>query len=90
MILGQEWIILVVVAVILLFGAKKLPELARSMGRARGEFERGKIEVEKELKEAEPSKPDKETLVKVARELGVETEGKTEEEIREAITRKVG
>ncbi len=90
MILGQEWIILVVVAVILLFGAKKLPELARSMGRARGEFERGKIEVEKELKEAEPSKPDKETLVKVARELGIETEGKTEEEIREAITRKVG
>ena len=90
MILGQEWVILVVVAVILLFGAKKLPELARSMGRARGEFERGKIEVEKELKEAEPSKPDKETLVKVARELGIETEGKTEEEIREAITRKVG
>jgi len=90
MILGQEWIILVVVAVILLFGAKKLPELARSIGRARGEFERGKIEVEKELKEAEPSKPDKETLVKVARELGIETEGKTEEEIREAITRKVG
>jgi len=88
--LGQEWLILIVVVVVLLFGAKKLPELARSIGRAKGEFERGKIEVEKELKEVEPSKHNKETLLKVAKELGIDTEGKTEEEIREAITKKVG
>ncbi|OYT55229.1 twin-arginine translocase TatA/TatE family subunit [Candidatus Bathyarchaeota archaeon] len=90
MIIGQEWIIIAVIAVILIFGAKKLPELARSIGRARGEFERGKIEVEKELKEVETSKPTKETLMKIAKDLGIETEGKSEEEIRQEIAKKVG
>ena len=46
---GQEWIILVIVVVVLIFGAKKIPELARTMGKAKGEFEKGKIEGEKEL-----------------------------------------
>jgi len=48
---GQEWIILVIVVVVLIFGAKKIPELAKTMGRAKGEFEKGKIEGEKELKD---------------------------------------
>lgn len=47
---GQEWIIIIVVAVIFIFGAKKIPELAKTFGRARGEYEQGKIEGEKELK----------------------------------------
>jgi sec-independent protein translocase protein TatA len=46
-----DWIILVVVALLVLGGAKKIPEWARSMGRARGEFEKGKKEIEKELEQ---------------------------------------
>ena len=37
--------------VILLFGASKLPDLARSMGSATGEFKKGRQEVEEELDE---------------------------------------
>lgn len=37
---GPEWIIVAVVLV-LLFGAKKLPELARSVGRSTSEFKKG-------------------------------------------------
>ncbi len=48
---GQEWIIIIVIAVILIFGAKKIPELAKTFGKAKGEFEKGKIEGEKELKD---------------------------------------
>ncbi len=48
---GQEWIFIIVIAVVLIFGAKKIPELAKTFGRARGEFEKGKIEGDKELKE---------------------------------------
>ncbi|RNJ79996.1 MAG: translocase [Nitrosopumilus sp. B06] len=48
---GSEWIIVVVIAVVLIFGAKKIPELAKTFGKARGEFERGKLEGEKELKD---------------------------------------
>ena len=50
---GMEWIIVIIVVVLLLFGAKKIPELARSMGKARAEFSRGQQMVEKELREAE-------------------------------------
>ena len=52
---GQEWIILVIVVVVLIFGAKKIPELAKTMGKAKGEFEKGKIEGEKELKDYKDS-----------------------------------
>ncbi len=37
---GPEWIVVLVVLV-LLFGAKKLPELARSVGRSTSEFKKG-------------------------------------------------
>ena len=50
---GMEWIIVIIVIVLLLFGAKKIPELARSMGKARAEYSRGQAMVEKEIREAE-------------------------------------
>ncbi|MGH2529007.1 MAG: Sec-independent protein translocase subunit TatA/TatB [Actinomycetota bacterium] len=37
---GPEWIVVLAV-IVLLFGAKKLPELARSLGRSSSEFKRG-------------------------------------------------
>jgi len=47
-----EWLIVIaVIAIVLIFGAKKIPELARTFGKAKGEFEKGKIEADKELKE---------------------------------------
>ena len=39
----------------LLFGAKKLPELARGMGRAVKEFSLARDEIEKELSQSGPS-----------------------------------
>ena len=39
--MGPEWIVVGIVAVVVLFGAKKLPEMARSVGRAQGEFKKG-------------------------------------------------
>ncbi|MCA9827862.1 MAG: twin-arginine translocase TatA/TatE family subunit [Nitrosopumilus sp.] len=46
---GTEIIIVVVVIGVLIFGAKKIPELAKTFGKAKGEFEKGRIEGEKEL-----------------------------------------
>ncbi len=43
------WQIVICVAVIaVLFGAKKIPELARSIGKAKGEFKKGLAEGEKD------------------------------------------
>jgi sec-independent protein translocase protein TatA len=41
----ENLVIVVMVALALLFGAKKLPELARSLGRAQSEFEKAKMDV---------------------------------------------
>jgi len=48
--------------VILLFGASKLPELARSMGSATGEFKKGRQEVEKELEDMQGESGDDEEV----------------------------
>lgn len=51
---GPELIIILFIA-ILLFGANKLPRLARSTGEAMGEFQKGREKVEQELKEMRDS-----------------------------------
>ena len=52
----QEIIIIAIAAGILLFGAKKIPDLARTLGRSRMEYEKGKFEAEKELKDLKDKK----------------------------------
>ena len=47
---GMEWAVILLIAV-LLFGANKIPKLARSSGEAIGEFQKGREEVEQELQE---------------------------------------
>jgi sec-independent protein translocase protein TatA len=52
---GPEWIVVVVILV-LLFGAKKLPELARSVGKSTNEFKKGMSEGASDA-EDEPEAP---------------------------------
>ncbi len=47
-----DWIILIVVVLLVLGGSKKIPEIARAMGRSMGEFRKGRMEVEREINEA--------------------------------------
>ncbi len=47
---GPEMLVILLIAV-LLFGANKIPKLARSTGEAMGEFKKGRQEVEQELQE---------------------------------------
>ena len=44
--------VLVFVIVLLLFGAKKIPELARGLGKSMGEFKKAREEFEDEIKRA--------------------------------------
>ena len=44
-------LIVILVIIVILFGADKIPKLARSGGEALGEFKKGKQELEKELEE---------------------------------------
>ena len=54
---GQEWF-LIFLAILLLFGAKKLPEFARGLGRSMGEFKKARQEFEHEInKSVEEKEP---------------------------------
>ena len=46
----DDWLIIAVVAGILFYGSSKIPQLAHSLGRSVGEFKKGRLEVERELK----------------------------------------
>ena len=87
---GWEWvIILVVVAGLVLWGPKKIPELARSIGDARNEFEKAsKGEIRNAVANDESAGDD--TLIETARRLGINTLGKTKAEISREIADKYG
>lgn len=48
---GSEWI-LILLAVLLLFGAKKIPELARGLGKGIREFKDASREIKREIDSA--------------------------------------
>lgn len=114
---GNEILIIVLAAGLLFLGGKKIPELAKGLGRAMGEFQRGRMEVENELKRSLPADADTSLddtedtaatlprrpkaappgpvgasdagskVVKAARALGIDTEGKSEEELKREIAK---
>ena len=53
---GYEWVWIIVIVGVLLFGAKKIPELAKTLGKAKGEYKKGEIQVDKELKDFKEKK----------------------------------
>jgi sec-independent protein translocase protein TatA len=52
-----EWIIILAI-VVLLFGAKKIPDLARGLGKSVSEFKKAKNEFDKEAQKAEKDEDD--------------------------------
>jgi sec-independent protein translocase protein TatA len=87
--MGYEWLVVVaVISIIFLWGPSKLPELARSVGLARKEFEKASKEISSPsaLPTMETSSTD--ALIVAAKELGIGTEGKTKEEIAKEIAEK--
>ena len=54
---GPWQIVLRLVVIVLLFGGKKLPEIARALGKAKGEFKKGTEEGEELLKEGKDEAP---------------------------------
>jgi len=109
--IGMEWIVAIVAIVLFLFGAKKIPEFAKGLGKASGEFRRGRMMVEKEMRAMESEMTHEpqhgsdtfdddgtdltsrdETISPIqaaARELGIDTEGRSEPELKELIKARV-
>lgn len=91
---GFEWIILIIIIVVVFFGVKKIPEIARSFGRAKTEYEKSKIEARKELDKVKrdmldstdgTSAIDREKLESIADTLGIDYTHKNNDELKNAI-----
>lgn len=92
--IGHTELILILAVILLLFGADKLPEIARSIGNAAKEFKKAqimsenKLENESENFEIQSEHRDKKIL-KLANEMGIDTKNRTIEQIADEIRLKV-
>lgn len=60
----MQEMVMIFIIILLLFGAKKLPELARGIGKSMGEFKKAREDFEREITTAEVETRTKEPAVK--------------------------
>ena len=93
---GSEWLIIILLALILLFGSKKIPELSRTLGRAAGEYQKAHQMFKSQMQNANlgysndvnfvspniigPVSSEKEKLATIADSLGILYSDTTTEE----------
>ena len=85
---GMEWLFIVVIIVVVFFGVRKIPELARSFGKASAEFEKARIEAKRELHQMKTQGSGnigREKLESIADSLGIDYTNKNDDELRAAI-----
>ncbi len=100
---GSEWIIIILFGLILLFGAKKLPQFSRTVGKAVGQYERAKEMFRHEMEQAAenardhrfpkimgPVATERKKLESIAISLGIEDHASlTDEELRTLISKRM-
>lgn len=88
---GFEWIFIIVIIVVLFFGVKKIPELAKSFGKASAEFEKAKLEAKRELEKYRNENPNvgREKLESIADTLGIDYTNKNDDELKQAIENEI-
>ncbi|MCL4358764.1 MAG: twin-arginine translocase TatA/TatE family subunit [Candidatus Thermoplasmatota archaeon] len=90
-----DWLIIVVVILVLFGSTRKIPDLARNIGKASGEFKRGQMEIEKEIKNAmnapvaTPTASTGVDYFQVAKSLGIDTQNKNEKQVKDEIADKL-
>ena len=88
---GFEWIFIIVIIVVLFFGVKKIPELAKSFGKATAEFEKAKIEAKRDLDKYknENTNIEREKLESIATTLRIDYTDKNDEDLKKAIENEI-
>ncbi|HUR26230.1 MAG TPA: twin-arginine translocase TatA/TatE family subunit [Candidatus Thermoplasmatota archaeon] len=90
-------LIVILVVVLLLFGAAAIPKLARSLGQAKGEFGKAKREFDTAATQAERStlaattatEPTEAQVRQTARDLGIAEQGKSLAEVKSLIQQRL-
>ena len=84
---GLEWVIIIGLIVVVFFGVRKIPELARSFGKASAEFQKARIEAKRELQQikSQGNNVGREKLEAIADSLGIDYTNKNDDDLRNAI-----
>lgn len=88
---GSQEILIIALVVLLLFGATAIPKLARSLGKAQGEFQKARTDFDRELqagREGGETVQDAQ-IRQTARDLGIEEKGKSIDDVKAAINQKL-
>lgn len=103
---GSEWAIIILLALILIFGTKRLPQFSRTIGKAVGEYEKTRARFRQEMEEATeqarreagisrvpkvmgPVQTERQKLETIAISLGIDCVGKSDDELRTLISKKM-
>ncbi len=97
-IIGTEWIIIIFIGLILLFGTNRFPDVAKKIGKLVGEYSNAKNQIENEMKNSTnqnlqvsgPVKDERKKLEMMAIQLEINYENKTDDELRKIIESKIG
>ena len=97
-IIGTEWIIIIFIGLILLFGTNRFPDIAKKIGKLVGEYSNAKNQIENEMKGTTnqnlqvsgPVKDERKKLEIMASKLGINYENKTDTELKKIIEDKIG
>jgi len=97
-IIGSEWIIIIFIAIILLLGTNRFPEMAKKIGKVVGEYNNAKNQIQNEMKDVTkenfeisgPVKDERKKLEIMASHFGVNCKSKTDDELRKIIDSKIG
>ncbi len=96
--MGSEWIIIIFVALIVLLGTNRLPEVTKKIGKVVGEYNKAKNDVQNQFKDltnsnldvSGPVKDERQKLETIAKSLGIDSSKKSDEQLRELISSKIG
>ena len=97
-IIGSEWIIIIFVALILLLGTNRFPDVAKKIGRLVGEYHNAKNQIQNEMKDVTkenievsgPVKDERQKLDVMSKTLGIDSKNKSDEELKGIIKNKIG
>ena len=97
-IIGTEWMIIIFIGLILLFGTNRFPDVAKKIGKLVGEYSNAKNQIENEMKNSTnqnlqvsgPVKDERKKLEMMATQLEINYENKTDDELRKIIESKIG
>jgi len=86
--IGTQELILILAILLIVFGPKKLPELARDLGRAVQEFKKASREIVDTASETLKDDDEGNTILQIVEKLDINTEGKAIKDILEEVGKK--